>query len=137
MRLSEVMTAEPTAARPDTTLGEALDMLEALEVRHLPVVDGEGDLVGILSDRDLRGLSRVDRGDSPTLLERLDSPVGSVMNANPRTLPEDAEVSDAIELLVDNRIGAVPVTATRERRLVGIVSYVDVLRLMRSSVDTY
>lgn len=137
MRLSEVMTAEPTAATPDTTVGEALDMLEALEVRHLPVVNGDGDLVGILSDRDLRGLSRVDRADSSTLLERLNAPVGTVMNANPRSLPEDADVGDAIDLILDNRIGAVPVTAARERRLVGILSYVDVLRMVRGNVDAY
>lgn len=137
MRLSEVMTPQPVTAAPDTTVGEARDMLDALEVRHLPVVDSEGSIVGILSDRDLKGLSRVDQGEADSLREKLDSPVGTVMNANPRTLPEDASVSDAIQVIIDNRVGAIPVTAARERRLVGIVSYIDLLRYIRPSVDEF
>lgn len=137
MKLSDLMTPEPTSAAPQTLVNEAMDMLESLEVRHLPVVNESGSVVGILSDRDLRGLSRVDRESSERLRAKLQEPVEKIMNPVPHTLPEDAQVSEAIQLILDNRIGAIPVTAPRERRLVGIVSYVDLLRYIHSSVEGF
>lgn len=137
MRVSEVMTPEPLAAAPRTSVSEAIDMLEVMEVRHLPVVNDRGSVVGILSDRDFRGLSRVDREGSERLEARLKEPVEALMNPVPYTLPEDASVSEAIQVILDNRVGAIPITAPHERRLVGIVSYVDLLRYIHSSVDGF
>ena len=48
------MTPEPVAVQPDETVAEAIEILEQHSFRHLPVVDEEGVLLGMVSDRDLR-----------------------------------------------------------------------------------
>jgi CBS-domain-containing membrane protein len=52
MTARELMTQSPTTVTPTTTIAEAWDLMRELDVRHLPVVDGEA-LVGMVSDRDL------------------------------------------------------------------------------------
>ena len=52
-RVSEVMTPDPVTVRPDYTLADALRVMAQLNVRHLPVVDEGGRLVGIISVRDI------------------------------------------------------------------------------------
>lgn len=128
-RVADVMTPSPRALRASHTLADALAEMVSGEHRHLPVVDDEGRLVGILTDRDVRAIV----GDPLTVLrdetfgETLQLTVDEVMT----TSPIAARASDPIEALgaamLDERVGAVPVIDA-ERRLVGIVSYVDVLQ---------
>ncbi|MBC7172468.1 MAG: CBS domain-containing protein, partial [Polyangiaceae bacterium] len=99
--------------------------------RHLPVVDGDGRVIGILSDRDLRSavgdplraqvpkqpLSPHDPGQAR---------VTSAMTPEPRTLSKDDPLSVAMTALLDERFGAFSVV-DMEDRLVGMISYIDVL----------
>ena len=121
MSVAEVMTPRPRTIRPTDTVEKAIDVLENAEFRHLPVVDDEGALVGILSDRDL-GSRRKREFDAETRVEDLMS--GSVVS-----LTIDAEIGDAVDAMLEQRIGAVPVV-DGNGRLRGIVSYVDVLRAL-------
>ena len=52
MQIEEIMTASPLTVRESTTIGQAREMLRTLDIRHLPVVNADGELVGIVSDRD-------------------------------------------------------------------------------------
>lgn len=121
-RAIDVMTERPTTIAPGTTAATAARLLEDLDIRHLPVVEG-GELVGMISDRDLRGaLAASDGGPvSPS------APVVNLMNSNVIRALADDELSDVAELMIDHRIGAVPIVDARGM-LVGIVSYIDVLR---------
>ena len=112
----ELMTESPTVADATATLKSAIEKLQALDVRHLPVIDNEGQLVGMLSDRDLR-----------SSLFPLDASVSSVMSTDVIAVDLDADVAEIIDLMLDNKIGAVPVLDSDDV-LVGIISYVDVLR---------
>jgi acetoin utilization protein AcuB len=130
MRANEIMTANPMTISDRATAREALELLQTLEVRHLPVVRSSGELVGVLSDRDLGGSRApftVD-GGAPNRA------VTELMTAEPLTVDPEAEVSEVVDLMLENRVGAVPVVDPTSNELLGIVSYVDVLRAVRDQV---
>lgn len=130
-----LMTPGPLALGPDARLDEAAWTLIYAGVRHLPVVE-EGDrLVGIISERDLRqrlgGTSREWPGAAREVLaERL----GEVMTPDPLTLRSGTPLARALELFTDERVGAIPVV-DEDRRLLGILSYIDLLRWLRGALD--
>lgn len=126
MLANQIMTRSPVCVTTRTRLKDAIDVMYANDVRHIPVLDHER-LVGILSERDLRSLweSALDPNVSDgRLYERT---VSDVMTASPLTAEADADVDEVIETLIEHRIGALPVVDA-EGVLVGIISYVDVLR---------
>jgi acetoin utilization protein AcuB len=130
MRADELMTENPTTIQPTASLAQAMTILHEMDIRHLPVVDGEGQLVGMLSDRDLRGLevpALVDPDEPDRLKAALAQAVSSVMNSDVLSVDSDADLAEVIDLMLDHKVGAVPVV-DRERGLIGIVSYIDVLR---------
>ena len=53
----DLMTEAPATVGPTATVRKAVDILQTLDIRHLPVVNDDGELIGMLSDRDLRSLS--------------------------------------------------------------------------------
>jgi CBS domain-containing protein len=132
MQIGEVMTNNVRYVEVDDSLHEAIAAMHDLDVRHIPVLD-EGELVGILSDRDLRAYEAAVGEDDP---ENLEVPVAEVMNTNVQTVGPEAELVDVIDLMVEHRIGAVPVVDASTRDLVGIVSYIDVLAEARRYLRT-
>jgi acetoin utilization protein AcuB len=123
------MTAAPVVVREDASIGEAWDLLCTLDIRHLPVVNVDRELVGIVSDRDFTTPPA-----PPAMVEllgsrtaSLDAPVGSIMTGAPISAERDDDVRKVMELMVDNKLGAIPVVGP-EGDVVGIVSYLDVLR---------
>lgn len=130
MNVSEIMTAAPAAATPDSTVRDVARSMYELDVRHIPIVH-DGELQAIVSDRDLRTatLPDLEEATSPgRQAEILDTPVIELAPSQLFTVSPTDDVLDVIEVMVEQRVGAVPVVETDEGRLVGIVSYVDVLR---------
>jgi acetoin utilization protein AcuB len=115
-----------------------LSKLADADVRHLPVTDG-GDLVGIVSDRDLRdvlpsALDAVERPrESAKILAR---PISELMSSDVVCVGPTDDLIDAIDLMIEHRVGAVPVVDEHDAELVGIVSYVDALRVAREILAT-
>ena len=123
----DVMHKRLLTVGPETSLREAIEKLVRAEVRHLPVVDTDGRVVGMLSDRDLRtavGDPREAMDNESLLIER--ATVEQVMRTAVVVVQEDASIVEIADAFLDERIGAVPVVDADEV-LVGIVSYVDVL----------
>ena len=130
MNASEVMTENPRTVRMDDTILDAIEVLQSMEVRHAPVVDEQGDLVGMLSDRDLRPLAVELLGGgevSETAVLRGARPISSIMSGGVISVEPDTELEEVIDLMLEHRIGAIPVV-DGEGAVVGIVSYVDILR---------
>ncbi len=130
MNLASIMTAAPRCVRPETGLQEALALMDAAYVRHLPVVSDAGRLVGLLSDRDLLKATGWLPGDREAdndaeASRRRPATVEQVM-ARPviTAAPEDPLVKAAVEL-AGRHIGCLPIV--REDILVGIVSEMDVV----------
>lgn len=132
-RAKNIMTEEPVMLPGTSTAAEAVQLLQALEIRHLPVVNEQLEVVGMLSDRDLRGLS-VPRSIGEEWLGELrgalETPISRIMSSDVLTVTEETQTSEIIDLMVEHRVGALPVVNS-EGTLVGIVSYLDVLRALR------
>ncbi|MEZ4337046.1 MAG: CBS domain-containing protein [Sandaracinaceae bacterium] len=127
----ELMTVDVVTVSEDTTLAAALQVMQEKGIRHLPVVRGDR-LVGMLSDRDLQSLGLrlvVDIESLERLESKLNADVASVMSTNLITVTAISDVSEIIDLFLEEQVGAVPVI--EGENLVGIVSYIDVLRGMR------
>jgi len=127
MKVVEVMTRNPLSMTPSETVGQADELMAENRIRQLPVVDGS-TLVGIITDRDIR--SFLDGGSLlvPDARARaLATEIKEVMSTDPLTLSPDDDLQEALELLIEEKIGGIPVMDQAEG-LVGIVTYVDVLR---------
>ena len=136
MRVSTVMLEDPLWVDVNATLGEVTRRLEESSIRHLPVLR-DGVVVGIVSDRDLRSfLPSVETllGDPAKAVGALDMPVEEAMTTKVVSVQPDRDLKDAVDLMLDQHVGAVVVTDPGTGRLVGIVSYVDVLRAMRDAL---
>jgi CBS domain-containing protein len=132
MNICDIMTKHPAHIGPNASIFAALNLLKDLDVRHLPVVEN-GQLVGIISDKDLKSLSaqELERAslDSTNfdLTSVLQQPVSDFMSGNIFFVSPEAPIAEAIDIMLDQRIGAVPVVDL-DNSLVGVVSYVDILR---------
>jgi len=124
MNARELMTEDPMTVTVGATIREAMEILQTLEIRHLPIVGASNELVGMLSDRDLRSASR----------ELLDKRVTEIMSADLLSVGPTAEAAEVIDLMVESKIGAVPVVDEVNGDLLGIISYIDVLRQMRRTL---
>lgn len=133
--IETLMTPDPMALHADRTVREALELLEMAHVRHLPVIEG-GTVVGMLSDRDVRpwrqALWDMYKGEgTETARAALAQPISKLMRTDVLFLRPDAEVIEAIDTMIEFRIGAMPVL-DGDQQLVGIVSYIDLLEWLRS-----
>jgi acetoin utilization protein AcuB len=126
----DVMTREPATVEPDDTLGDAATLILQGGFRHVPVVDGTGRLLGLVSERDLRTKLGVDVSDFPdAALDALSEPVSESMTPDPITVELGTPLSEVVEAFAAERVGAIPVVDGE--KLVGIISYLDVLKWLR------
>jgi CBS domain-containing protein len=128
MRVRDCMTRGVVTVHPDTLVRGAAEMMRTRRLRHLPVVDRAGRLVGIVTDRDLRQFifdplvqARLVRG--PASLEALT--IRDVMTWGVITVAPEMEIREAARRLHEQKIGALPVVD--RDRLVGILTEHDVL----------
>lgn len=130
-RIAHIMTSGPETIGPGESIASAARRMMALGLRHLPVVDGDGTLVGIVSDRDLRGPLPYD--DAPPVPSPTEA-VARVMSTEVLVARPDDDVGAVARGIVERRVGAVPIVGA-DGRLVGIVSYVDVLRRLAEEAE--
>jgi acetoin utilization protein AcuB len=133
----DLMTENPSAVRDSAKVSEAVALFRDLDVRHLPVINASRELVGMLSDRDLRSLALPHVIDSEwigTIQTALEARVSTVMSSNAIAVTVDAEAREIIELMLEHKIGAVPVVDA-DGVLAGIVSYVDLLHVLADIED--
>jgi len=143
MDVGDIMTKDPISIEPDALVGTAIDVMVERKVRHLPVVDERGGVVGIITDRDLRSaalapaleeyLSKATqrrlRGIGATL-ESLR--VKDAMTCNPVTTKSDMPVTQAAALMLEQHIGSLPVV--EDGKLVGIVTDRDAVKALAARV---
>ncbi len=121
---------EPVTVLPGTTIGECLRSIQRTGTGDsVFVTDADGRLVGVLTERDMFG--RLVGPDVAAGVD-VDAAVETYMNSDPRTLRLDQSVRDAIELMQDGRYRNLPVV-DEDRRLVGVVRQVDILKFLAES----
>ena len=125
------MTPNPHTCHSEDSLADARDLMAEHHCRRLPVVDEEGHLIGIVSFGDLRQAAP----STVTTLSLFEInyfwaklPVSDAMTVNPVTVAPDSSIHIACRLLLDYRIGGLPVVV--ERKVVGIFTTTDVLRFV-------
>ena len=137
MMARDVMTPNPVTVTPQTTLAEVWDVMREADIRHVPVARS-GILIGMLSDRDLAALDvgRVLTTEGADALRRaLARPAVAAMSADVISVEPEADLGDVIDLMIENTVGAIPVALPDTREVVGIVSYIDVLRAVQELVS--
>ena len=135
MLVKEIMTENPATATELTSVAEALGLLYELDVRHLPVVRGR-ELVGIISDRDLRSFSGASDDEAMEAVEGARTAnVGNFMNTSTVKVDPETNVREVLELMLLHRVGAIPVADLDTGDLLGIVSYIDLLRVLQARLD--
>ena len=124
------MTSRVVTVHMDDRLGVAKEIFDALKFHHLLVVDGEGRLVGVMSDRDLLkalspyvGTVAENARDAATLNKR----AHQIMTRKPITLPPEAPIREAVSLILAERISCVPIVDPHFRP-VGILTWRDLLK---------
>jgi acetoin utilization protein AcuB len=130
------MTPNPVTVDLTSTVQDAADLMVAADIRHLPVVT-HGSLVGMISDRDLRSymLPRPEKVlHADEAHARMAASVSAVMRTDVITVRADTPLATLLDILLKEKIGAVPVLAPDTGELIGMVSYIDVLRAIRPFV---
>jgi len=136
VRVKDVMTRPAVIFREEMTVGAAVKAMRARKIRHAPVVNGKGGLVGIVTDRDLREAVL-----EPALAEQMDTlsqalrtrPVKDVMTWGVITIKPEAGVREAARLMHANKIGALPVI--QHGRVAGMLTGSDVLKALIRILD--
>jgi len=129
MLVGQIMTRDVATITPDKQVGQALKLMQKLNIRHLPVMQHHR-MVGWITSRDLREVLLA------SMLEKIT--VGDVMVQAPITVTPDTSVEEAARLVVEHKIGGMPVV--EGDRLAGVITMLDLisafttmLGLLRSS----
>ena len=132
MPVQNWMTTDVVSVTPETSLLKVGKLMKDHHVRRLPVLDDKGRVVGIISDRDVRDASpskatTLDMYEMHYLLAELKAK--NIMTANPMTVKPSDTVEQAALIMLDNKIGGLPVVED-SGKLVGIISDHDVFKAL-------
>ncbi len=138
MQVREYMTSKVVTANLRDGLHQTFERMQECRVRHMPVLDDSGVLVGIVSERDLRRPDFVDHDPNVVHYFALDNTtkVEKAMTADPITVRPDDSVKEALGWFIKRRFGAVPVV-DGDMRLVGILSAIDLLKAFQDHLDAW
>jgi CBS domain-containing protein len=126
MLVNDYMSKSPVTVRDDVIYHDAFRILEDTEMHHLPVVNSNSEVVGILARRDLQLAARFYR-ESPV-------EVSEIMHTPVLTTPSDVSLSSAARLMMEQRIGCLPVL-DKNNHLEGMLTETDLFRALRDLLD--
>lgn len=125
----DLMTEKVYSIRPGEDLARLVDLMDDIHVRHVPVVDDERVVIGLVSQRDLvrevlHAPSDLPFSETRELLKRKN--VRSIMTTDVETVEPDTKIEEAGQLMLDNKLGCLPVV--EGDRLVGILTEADFVK---------
>lgn len=135
MLVEDRMTSRPLTVNEDTSVERALKLMRTEKVRRFPVLDNQGELVGMVSEKDLlyaspSPASSLSVWEIPYLLSKIK--IRDTMTRDVVTVAEDAPLEEAARIMADNNIGSLPVM--RNGRLVGIITETDMFKVFLEMV---
>lgn len=130
MLVHERMSKHPFTVTEDTPIAQALKFMRDNKVRRLPVLNKKGELVGIVSERDLlyaspSPVTSLSIYEIHYLLAQIK--VGEIMTRDVITVSEYTPLEEAARIMADNKIGSLPVV--RNGKLVGIITESDLFKI--------
>jgi len=132
MMVKDWMTKRVITVAPETSLPDAHRLMKINHIRRLPVVDKKGRILGIVTLGDIREASPSDATTLSVwelhyLLSKLT--VGKIMTPNPITVKPDSTIRQAAQLMLEHKIGGLPVVDD-DNKVVGIITESDIFRLL-------
>ncbi|MEO1279330.1 MAG: CBS domain-containing protein [Planctomycetota bacterium] len=140
MRIEDIMTSELITATMDDDLEHVRGLFTRFRFRHIPIIGDEGELVGVISDRDVlanvspfAGTINERTADANSLKRR----AHQIMTRTPQTASPTEKAERAAIIMLNQRVSALPVVE-QSGRLIGIVTTRDVMRwlLNRAKIDS-
>ena len=130
--------SNPAIVAPETmTLPETRRLMREQRIRRLPVVDADGQLVGIVTEGDINRVSDshvTDVRDFNLYHRIADLPIHDVMTHDVVTVSPDTSIGEVAQRLLDHRIGGVPVI--EQGRIVGVITESDLFRVIVTTYQT-
>ena len=131
IHVHELMTEAPVSVGPDDHFLQVRELMDAHNIRHLPVVDDDGSVVGLVSQRDLihcalaptEGLTLSAQGDVLRAVT-----VGTIMTTDVAMVEPDEGIAVAGRIMLDNKYGCLPIV--EGMRLTGILTEADSVRYL-------
>jgi acetoin utilization protein AcuB len=130
MFVRDRMSSPAVTITPDTPFQDALKLMHDHRFRRLPVLDAKGQLVGIVSERDLMYVSpspatSLNVWELHYLLSKLQ--IQELMTGDVITTTPDTPIEDAAHLMADNKIGGLPVV-DKDNRVIGVITETDIFK---------
>jgi len=135
MYVGRIMRTNPITLPPDTSIVKARDIIAEEKIAHLLIVDDKDQLVGIVSDRDLKQswaspATTLSAHELNYILKQLT--LGVIMRTKIITVTPGTTIERAANIMQENRISALPVVD--KERLVGIITTTDVLGVLLEAI---
>ncbi|WP_209122121.1 acetoin utilization AcuB family protein [Alkalihalobacillus sp. BA299] len=127
MIVEEIMSTKVTTLKATTTIKDAIEIMNKKRIRHIPVVDDEMHILGIVTDRDIRDAS-------PSIFhaeehkEDLLKPISEIMTTNVITAHRLDFVAEVSAIFYEHNIGCLPIT--EGEKLIGIITETDILHTL-------
>lgn len=122
--VEDTMRTDIQKLQPDNTIKDAVELMEKAQIRHIPVVEKDDELVGIISDRDVRD-ARSSIFSEERLPDALENPISAIMKREVFTAHPLDFVEDVASMLSEKQISAAPITVNN--KLVGMITGRDLL----------
>ena len=125
MRVADIMTTRPLSLGENDSLETARRLMQDMFIRHIPIVDADGRLTGLVTQRDLLAAS---------LRKDESAPIREVMRTDVTTVGPGEPLRRAAEIMIYNKFGCLPVVV--DGRPEGIVTEADFLKLALFPLST-
>ena len=129
LKVRDLMTEEVRSLSTEDTALVAWDLMDDKHIRHVPVVDEEGEVVGLLSERDLLRNALAGATDLPVSAQRdylRGIRIEEIMTSVPYTVEPESELAEAGRMMLEFKISCLPVVEGSS--LVGIITESDFVR---------
>ncbi|MGB8000104.1 MAG: acetoin utilization AcuB family protein [Anaerobacillus sp.] len=127
MVIEEIMNRNVFSLEESQTIADAIKIMSEKNIRHLPIVNQEGELTGIVSDRDIKDASPSILDSDPNK-EVLQSPLSSIMKREVITAHPLDFVEEISTIFYEQRISSIPII--ENRRIIGMVTETDMLHTL-------
>ena len=124
--LGKIMTKNVISLSQGDSIQRAYELMLQEDIRHIPVIDHDRRLVGVMSDRDILVDASTGHDNKLRTAELL---VSEIMNPDVITANESDSLQHGIQLMLDRKIHSLPIVA-QNNNLIGIITTTDILRLM-------
>lgn len=131
--VSEVMTPDPYTVTESAVLGDVVALMTEKHIRHVPIVNSEQTLKGLVTHRDILAATGVRLREHASAADTNKIPVTEIMNSSVKTIGEDTNLSSAARFLEAHKFGCLPVVDGE--KLTGIITDSDFVGVAINLLD--